>query len=75
MSTMPSTTEAAEDVARKEMPNSHIFIGNLTYQTRESELKDFVEKFAGKTYHTFRSNNIQCVPCRMMSKSKSIGLC
>lgn len=43
-------SSADVESAIAERPQAHVFVGNMTYQTRESELKDCVEKLVGKTY-------------------------
>jgi hypothetical protein len=44
-----STDAAPAPAAHEERPEAHIFVGNLSYQLREAELKDFVEKSVGET--------------------------
>lgn len=41
---------------QEERPHAHIFVGNMSYQTRKSELEDLVTKNVGKTYSA-RSNS------------------
>lgn len=36
--------------SNEERPEAHVFVGNLSYQLRQNELKDFIEKNAGETY-------------------------
>lgn len=45
-----SADQAAAATAIEERPEAHMFVGNLSYQLRQHELKEFIEKHAGETY-------------------------
>lgn len=49
---------------------AHIFVGNMDYQTKQSELKEAIEKLVGKTYGTslqFIPSHLYHAPLGMMN--------